>query len=589
MNPSQLSLAKSAASELPSNLTSLRVWLAYVLRGRIGWLAASSFFINLGLLITPLFSMLVYDKVVHNGIFETLWALVIGVVLFLAAELTVRSLRMRDMERLACVIDERIDSKLLTTLLKPSARSGAQPGMAARFLTLYRDLSAARDFFSSHYLLALSDVPFTLMIWVVIGVIAWPLLLVVLVWVAIYVGVGSLLKQRSAKAAQRLSQLQATKMALLTDAMSSLDTLRTSHAGEHLKQRFASAAKAHADQTAGLRMELMLQTHWMQAVYLLSYVSLLVVGSYLIFEQVISTGALIAVSMLSGRSLGVVGQVLMTLGRWSELQQAMQSLAPYLSEDEQQPLVHDGDSLDPDLIRRPAESVEGLLSAHRIVHHYPNGEAVLRELNLSFKVGERIGLLGRPGSGKSTLLRILAGAINPSEGEVRIDHTALHSINVADRANWLAFKPQEAPLLAGTLEYNILLGLSPCADQAGRTAALRHAIYYSALDQDLASGVLSLNQHIEEYGANLSGGQRQKIALARALASQPRILLLDEPTAGLDTESEKIIIQRLAELQDVTLVLVTHSSAALSITERLVVLEQGKVLADGETRKMLNG
>jgi ABC-type bacteriocin/lantibiotic exporter with double-glycine peptidase domain len=101
--------------------------------------------------------------------------------------------------------------------------------------------------------------------------------------------------------------------------------------------------------------------------------------------------------------------------------------------------------------------------------------------------------------------------------------------------------------------------------------------------------VLSLNQHIEEYGANLSGGQRQKIALARALASQPRILLLDEPTAGLDTESEQIIIKRLAELQDVTLILVTHSSAALSITERLVVLEQGKVLADGETKKMLQG
>jgi ABC-type bacteriocin/lantibiotic exporter with double-glycine peptidase domain len=139
------------------------------------------------------------------------------------------------------------------------------------------------------------------------------------------------------------------------------------------------------------------------------------------------------------------------------------------------------------------------------------------------------------------------------------------------------------------LEYNILLGLSPTADQAARTAALRHAIYHSALDQDLVSGVLSLNQHIEEYGANLSGGQRQKIALARALASQPRILLLDEPTAGLDTESEQIIIKRLAELQNVTLILVTHSSAALSITERLVVLEQGKVLADGETKKMLQG
>ena len=212
----------------------LRDWLTWMLRGRLASLAASSFFINLGLLVTPLFSMLVYDKVVHNGVFETLWALVIGVVLFLAAELTVRALRVRGIERVAVELDAQIDARLFASLLKPSARSASQPGMAARFLTLYRDLASARDFFSSQYVLALSDVPFTVLVWVIMGLIAWPLLMVVLLWTLIYVGIGAVLKERSKKINADLNKQQSHKMALLTDTLSSLDTLRTSHAGAHL-------------------------------------------------------------------------------------------------------------------------------------------------------------------------------------------------------------------------------------------------------------------------------------------------------------------------------------------------------------------
>ena len=198
-----------------------------------------------------------------------------------------------------------------------------------------------------------------------------------------------------------------------------------------------------------------------------------------------------------------------------------------------------------------------------------------------------MGLLGRPGSGKSTLLRILAGAIQPMQGEVRVDHAKLHSIAAHDRVTWLGFKPQEAPLLAGTLESNILLNLPDDATPQERMDALAHAVYMSALDADLASGALRLDLPVEEYGANLSGGQRQKVALARTLATRPRLLLLDEPTTGLDTETEKTIVERLAGLADVTLIVVTHSAALLAITQRLVVLEHGQVLADGPTAKLL--
>mgnify|MGYP000491692176 CR=1 FL=1 len=586
---------------IPPDLSSLKSWLGFVLRGRLGWLTLSSFFINLGVFVPSLFGMLVYDKVVHNGVFETLWALAIGVGLYLAIELCLRTLRVRDIERVAMAVDQLIDQRLFAALLQPSARSGAQPGMAARFLTLYRDLASARDFFSSQYLLAMADVPFLVLVLLVIGVIAWPLLMVVLVWVGLYVLVGQWLKDRTLAQTRQVNTEQASKLALLTDTLSSLDTLRTSHAGSRMKQRFESTSQELARSSSSLRLSVVLQTHWQMAVSLLSYISLLVVGAYLIFGQHITVGALIAVSMLSGRTLATVGQVLLALGRWTELRQSMTQLAPYLQAEAGQ-----GDALPAasaasasqttsapsgsaviETLRRPAGTVRGHIATHQLVHRYANGQTALRELNLTIQPGERVGLLGRPGSGKSTLLRILAGAIQPMQGEVRVDHAKLHSIAAHDRVTWLAFKPQEAPLMAGTLESNILLNLPDDATPQERMDALAHAVYMSALDVDLASGALRLDLPIEEYGANLSGGQRQKVALARTLATRPRLLLLDEPTTGLDTETEKTIVERLAALTDVTLIMVTHSAAALAITERLVVLDHGQLLADGPTAKLL--
>lgn len=591
---------------------SLLQCLTWVLQGRWAWLALSSLYINAGMLVTPLFAMLVYDKVVHNGVFETLWALVIGVVLFTVAELLVRSLRVRDIERLATQIDIQVDKQLVSQLLRPQSRSAAQPGLTARFLTLYRDLSASREFFSSAYFLALSDLPFLLLIAVVVGIIAWPLMLVMLFWLTVYVAGGLYLKQRSLKVQKHQLQKQTQKLALLTDVLSSLDALRISHAGEWVAKRFFHVANEQAHWSALLRVELMLSQHWSQLIYLLSYVSLLTLGSYLVFAQFISTGALIAVSMLSGRSLGLAGQSLLTLSRWQELQQSLRSLQPYMgTEVGLNVFTSDNkhDTSDSTFAAQPKPSaagqahgpaytagvsrsysgISGAIALDNISHRFdprPQGRDILKNIRLKFEPGEKIALLGRPGSGKSTLLRILAGAIAPSAGMVRVDNIELFSLPLQDRSAWLAFKPQEAPLLAGTVEDNILMNLPPGASEAQRLDALAFAVHHAFLEPDLKSGALSMNHMVEEYGANLSGGQRQKIALARALAQQPRILLLDEPTSGLDTESELAIAERLASLKNLGLVMVTHSQRALALTDRIVVLEQGTLLADGPTKDL---
>ena len=553
---------------------------AGLLRGRLAGLAIASLLINLGMLVLPLFAMLVYDKVVFNGVFETLWTLAIGALLLLSAELAVRNLRARQVERLAQILDERIDRQLFAALLRPNASAGSQPGLVARFQTHYRDLAGARDFFSSHYLVALADVPFIVLMGLAIALIAWPLLIVVVLWTLIFIAVGAWLKQRLRQAARHNVEAQADKHALLTDALASLDALRTSYAGERLFQRFMAQSRHQSRCSAWWRSESNRQQYLLQIVHAGSYVTLLVFGAYLVFAQHLSVGALIAASMLSGRTLGMVAGTLHTLGRWDELGDALRALAPFL----ENPTASQPASAQ--VVERSASALRGDVSAHRLEHAYGD-EHALRGIDLRIVAGERVALIGRPGSGKSTLARLLAGAMLPGKGEVRIDDAALSAHPTAARADWLAFKPQEAVLVAGSLEENILLGIAPWASADERIAALRRGLHLSGLDEDLARGSLSLDRRIEEYGANLSGGQRQKVALARALALPAKIVILDEPGNGLDPDAEKCLVDRLSTLKDTTLILVTHSARLLGLTERVIALDAGRVLADGPTRELV--
>jgi ABC-type bacteriocin/lantibiotic exporter with double-glycine peptidase domain len=426
--------------------------------------------------------------------------------------------------------------------------------------------------------MALADLPFILLIWAVIGLIAWPLLVVGVFWTAVYVWLGGRIKQRTLQLSLAATKTQMAKQAVLTDSMSSLDVLRTSHAGGKLFQRFMRLASVQALQNANLRNEALRQTYLTQVVYTCNFVSLIVVGAYLVFDQTLTTGALVAVSMLSGRTLSSVGLALQTMGRWNELQQALSALTPYLRESPAAPVAAP---------RRTSTDVQGRVALVQVAHRYGSGPAVLQEISLVITPGERVGLLGRPGSGKSTLSRVLVGAMMPSGGEVRVDDMALLDHDPSDRAQWLAFKPQEPTLVAGSVEDNVLLGLPSWMSPSQRMTALKRGVYFSGLDQDLQRGTLSLSQPVEEYGANLSGGQRQKVALARALAQDARVVLLDEPTNGLDPESERLLVARLGELKNVTLLLVTHSARMLALTQRVIVLEQGRLVADGETTALV--
>ncbi len=583
LRPQQAYAAEKNASDVLGTQSFWTLGLN-LLQGRIGNIALSSFLINLGMLTLPLFSMLMYDKVVHNGIFETLWTLAIGVVLFVALEVVLRLIRARQIDRLAQVLDNQVDRQMFEQLLRPSGRAGSQPGLTARYLTLYRNLSNSREFFSSTYLLALADVPFVFIMAICIGIIAWPLLVVVAVWIAIYVAASHYLKRQSLKTLNDLNRIQISKQAVLADALSSLDLLRTSGVGDALYKRFMQQAVDQSNVLAIQRRQTTVQGLLTQVVYIGSAVTLLVVGAYLIFAQLMSLGAMVAVSMLSGRTMGVIGQALSTLGRWDELKQALAAFQPFLQ----------GAQTEQKWVNQLAEprTIKGVMQLKDIEHRFATTNAeshagALCCVSLTIPLGSRVGLLGRPGSGKSTLSRIMAGAIVPSNGQALLDDRTLNDYSRVELVDAVSFKPQEATLIAGTIEENIVLGWPENLSAEQRSRRLHRGLFLSGLDQDFARGTLSLSVSVEEYGANLSGGQRQKVALARALASYAKLIILDEPTNGLDPESESLLIDRLGHLKETSLILVTHSAKLLAITNRVIALDQGKVIADGATKELL--
>jgi ATP-binding cassette subfamily B protein/ATP-binding cassette subfamily C protein LapB len=231
----------------------------------------------------------------------------------------------------------------------------------------------------------------------------------------------------------------------------------------------------------------------------------------------------------------------------------------------------------------PRPNIDGNISVIGLGKHYEGRPPALEAVSFSIAPGERIALLGRPGAGKSTLLRCLGGLCRPDAGQIHIDGLALDDIARFDRVRWMAYKAQDPSVFAGTLEDN--LRISGCTNRNRFT----EAIWASGLESEFKSGRMSLGMRLDECGNNLSGGQRQKVALARAFAQSSSILLLDEPTLGLDPESERMLAERLPKLLDSSAVLImtTHSPIMLGTVQRIIALEGGRVVADGLREKLV--
>ncbi len=536
---------------------------------RTTWLEVgiSSVLINFGLLLLPLFSMLVYDKVVSNGVFETLWALTIGMVIYLLTDIGLRLVRAWSTERVAEALAKQGDEAVWSKLISQNELLGG----FAKFISNYRDLSVSRDFVSSTYLLALADLPFLILYLLVIGIIAWPMLVVAGLLVLFYTIAGGLLQKYTNKVAKEAEQINTQKLSFMGDVLNALEVVKTVPNAHYFSNIWRENSAKSAAVEGSRRLASGHTSTLAASMMTMSTVLMLVAGVYLIDARALSVGGLIACTLLSSRAMSLVTSLFMVIGKWNDFQRASKRVESTLAEATPRKFTH-------------RESVDGHISAIKLTKQYPDRPVALDSISLSVKPGERVALLGKPGAGKSTLLRCIAGLSKPDSGQILIDGLSLEDITQTDKAKWMAWKPQDPIIFAGTLEENLLIAGSSVGSERWQ-----QAIWASGLEEELKSGRLTLGMGIDERGTNLSGGQRQKIALARTFAQHSKIILLDEPTLGLDPDSERLLAERLPAIlnaEDI-LMMTTHSAIMLNVAQRVVALDGGRIIADGARDKLL--
>jgi ATP-binding cassette subfamily C protein LapB len=528
----------------------------------------ATFFVNIFALVTPLFSMTVFDRVVPNHAHETLFALTVGIVLAFIFNFGFKHIRGYVLGTVTARIATQLDTDFMDRLLRLSVPIN-RLSVGERF-NLFSELQGLRDFFAGRLIPAIVDMPFFVLFLLVMYLIAPPVALVVSVGVVLMLAVNYACRHSVNRAAHKTYREARGKNAILVEMLAGAGAIRMFNASgatlfkwQRLSDRVAESARQSQNIT-GLSDDLSLT--------LMSLISVMsiVVGVYAIEYDGLTTGGLVACNFLVARTLSPIMALSATVGRLRQSLDSLKTIDNYFHMPIE-PIV----SAEYDL-KGP---FKGGIKLQDITFYHPaQVHPTLYHLNLEIRPGDRVGIIGRTGAGKSTITRVIEGSITPQSGHIFVDGLVRDSVHPSEWRQALGIVPQEPFVFSGSLRENILLGVRDTVDEAW----LKEVLFMSGLDLLLKQAGYGLDFEVGEGGNRLSGGQRQSLAIARALVRKPQILLLDEPTNGMDTDLENRVKASLqAYARDKTLVMVTHRTTLLSIVNRLVLIDQGAVSADG--------
>jgi ATP-binding cassette, subfamily C, bacterial LapB len=528
--------------------------------------AIAAVMINLFALVTSLFTMTVYDRVLPNNATASLIGLSIGLGIILIFDFILKILRAYFVDVAGADIDREIGENVFSRLL--AIRLDQPRGSTGGLAQMLRELETLRDFFASATLVALVDVPFILVTLAVMAMIGGWLVLVPILLVPVVVLVGVITQPMMDRlSAQNMGQAM-LKQSVLIETIGGLEMVKSANAGRLLTRRWDDAVENHASTSMSQRLISNISVTVASSGQQIAYAGVVVAGVGMIATQSLTMGGLIACSILGGRAVAPLAQIATLLSRLTMTRTAYRQLDKFM----ETPSEGQGaDSL-------ALDQVSGQIEFRAVHFTYPGAtEAALSGVSFQIKPGEKVAILGRVGSGKSTIARIILGLYPPESGLVLVDGTEVRQLNADRLRRHIGSVLQDTVLLSGTVRDNIVLDRAHVDDEE----LLRVARLSGTHDfmGRLANGY---ELRLADRGDSLSGGQRQSIAVARALAGKPSILLLDEPTSAMDAQTEMALIDRLqTELADRTALIITHRLPLLKLVSRIIVIDQGKVAADG--------
>ena len=550
-------------------------WLFSVVKEMTPWyrdLIVASLLINLLALAVPLFTMNVYDRVVPNQAFNTLWVLVGGVSVVIIFDWLLRKARGVVTDTAGKYIDNKLSSILFSKVM--GMKLEHRPASVGAFARQLQDFDSVRDFFTSVSLVTIVDLPFTLLFLALIGWLGGPMMFIPVVVMVTLLLLGCIIKAKIEKSHTESSALSIKRQAHLFDCLTSITEIKQHNATGAAQKRWEQAISALSDWQNQSRHYSNIVAYSIQSSQQIITIALIVTGVYRISEGLLSMGGLIAIVMLSGRAASAVNQLAMLLLRYQQTKTAIEGLNSIMSlpqENQHSQVI-------------TSAEYTGGIRLESVSFKYPDVDMpCLQGIDLTINRGERVGVIGAAGAGKSTLLALMTSQLTPSEGNVYFDNVDSQLWPMAllrDKTGWVG---QQAQLIYGSVLENIVLGHHFVDQQR-----LSKAIELSGLNHYMNRMPHGLETQVGEGGRFLSGGQRQAVAIARALYRNPAVLILDEPTSSLDRNAETALFKSLQSLpRNVTIIVSSHKHSFLSLCDRIVVLDKGVVVAQGTPKEVL--
>lgn len=546
---------------------------------RNGWIygqvALAALLANIFALGTSFFSMIVYDRVIPNNAIDTLVALLVGVGIVFASDFVIRTLRGYFLDVAGGRADAAIADSLFEHVLDLEIQ--AKKTSTGALANVMKEFEAVREFCTSSTLTTLVDLPFAVLFLIIIAMVGGGMVWVPMIAIPFMIGASLVVQPMLARLTRDSQQDGQAKNAVLIEALSGIETIKSLGAGSLMRRRWQDAVTSQA--RIGLRTRLAAQFAGNVANFVsqATQVAIVSVGFFMVASGSIGFGAIIACSILSGRVLAPLAQLTQLLTRLNHTLAAYRALRDLMELPRERPA-------EASYVVR--ERLQGAIEFRDVRFRYP-GQSAGGLDGVSFRIqpGEKIAILGRVGSGKTTLARLILGLHRPDEGAILIDGVDMRQIDPADLRRNVGAVLQDIWLMSGSVRQNIVLG----ADDASDAEMLRVSAI-AGVNEFIDRHPDGYGLRLRERGEGLSGGQRQAIAIARALLPRPPILLMDEPTSAMDAASEQGLLKRLrAEVADRTLILMTHRAALLELVDRVIVVDQGRVTADGPKASVLKG
>ena len=534
----------------------------------------ASIFINIFALITSVYIMVIYDRIIPNNAISSLISIIIGVLFVICMDFSMKMLRGYFLDMAGKQIDSSSSSDIFQKIVGYDLSKA--PKFSGELVSVVREFETFREFFNSITLTSLVDFPFIIVFLTVMYGIGGNIAFVPGLVVPIVIIFGILIQPMLRKISEDSQQNGQAKQTVLGEMINGLETVKTVSGGTVLKKRWMNAVDAQSKTSIKSRIFTQLALNFAGIGQQLSQVGIIGFGVLAVSSGDLSMGALIACTILSGRTLAPLGQIGGLMGRLNSAKAAYHSVTKFMLEASREEVAKD---------YFPRDKIEGSIEFSHVDFSYSDdSQIIFNDLNLKINSGEKVAIIGRIGSGKTTILKLILGLYQPNNGSMLIDGANIQQIRPDDIRRQFGVVMQNTYLFSGSIRDNIGFGLDKIStDEIDEAANIAGVSDFTKL---MSNG---LDYQLSEGGKDLSGGQRQAIALARAIVRKPAVILLDEPTSAMDLTSERAIIKNLKSyFTKQTLVVVTHRMSLLQLVDRVIAVDDGKVTVDGSRESILN-